>query len=75
MSSKDSPCKNCDERYCGCHSKCEKYTSFDRALKEERERRIKAIEFEWGFVERNRRLKDKMINGDNHSKIIRPPKR
>lgn len=24
----DAPCKGCEERHVGCHSKCEKYAAF-----------------------------------------------
>ena len=24
----DAPCKGCEERHVGCHSKCEKYSAF-----------------------------------------------
>lgn len=26
----NSPCKNCENRYLGCHSECGKYTMFKR---------------------------------------------
>lgn len=29
-----SPCKNCDNRYVGCHGKCEGYVEFRSALNE-----------------------------------------
>ena len=36
---KDCPCKNCDERILGCHSKCDRYKEFEQECKEIRERR------------------------------------
>ena len=32
-----SPCKNCTERYVGCHSKCEPYIEFTQILMAYRE--------------------------------------
>ena len=29
-----APCKDCPDRYVGCHSKCEKYLSFRKKLNE-----------------------------------------
>lgn len=36
---KDCPCKECDERIPGCHSKCDNYKKFEQKCKEIRERR------------------------------------
>ena len=35
------PCKNCDSRFLGCHSKCEKYIEADKRNKEIIEKRKK----------------------------------
>lgn len=37
-----APCKGCDERELGCHSKCEKYITFRSALDKENEERYNA---------------------------------
>lgn len=37
------PCKDCTERYVGCHSKCEKYVDFRKRLDAENEIRHKKI--------------------------------
>ena len=33
---KNSPCKECEKRYAGCHSNCEKFTEWKRRYKEQR---------------------------------------
>lgn len=37
---KDSPCKNCGDRFIGCHGKCEKYKAwraeYDEEIKEQK---------------------------------------
>ena len=34
-----APCKDCSERACGCHAKCEKYAAFRVEADKARERR------------------------------------
>lgn len=34
-----APCKDCPERACGCHAKCEKYAAFRVEADKARERR------------------------------------
>lgn len=41
----NSPCKDCKDRYLGCHSKCKKYNNFKKELakyhvKEQEERKL-----------------------------------
>lgn len=38
----DSPCKDCQERYLGCHSKCEKYIKYHEANLE-RQKKIQEL--------------------------------
>lgn len=33
-----SPCKDCPDRYLGCHSECEKYIEFQKSRAEEKAR-------------------------------------
>lgn len=33
-----APCKDCEKRYPGCHSKCEEYQAFHKANEEMHER-------------------------------------
>lgn len=33
---KIAPCKNCPDRYVGCHDKCESYTEWAKAARSER---------------------------------------
>lgn len=44
--SKTAPCKDCSERYPGCHSKCKEYKAFREALDARAEaiRKCKQIE-------------------------------
>ena len=63
MASKDAPCKNCDERHYGCHAKCDRYASFDKERKIEREKRLEACEFERVFAERRNGLYRKLQQG------------
>lgn len=37
-----SPCKDCPDRHIGCHSECDKYKEFEKALFEEKSIRYKA---------------------------------
>lgn len=71
MANKDAPCKNCDDRYCGCHIECEDYISYSNERKIENERRCEAIERERGIYEHFRKNK----RGENVSKILKSPKR
>jgi len=32
MAKPQSPCKDCTDRYVGCHAACEKYDAFEEAL-------------------------------------------
>ena len=44
-----APCKDCPDRYPGCHSKCEKYQAFyrenEKRLEENRQRQIQRADF------------------------------
>ena len=73
--SKDSPCKNCNERHYGCHAECDLYASYDKERKIEREKRLEACEFERGFAEHSRELRHRIRQDNNKSKIFRSPKR
>lgn len=35
-----APCKDCEERFLGCHSQCEKYQEFNRRLIQARKARL-----------------------------------
>lgn len=37
-----APCKDCGDRYVGCHGKCEKYLTFRSRLDEENNKTYKA---------------------------------
>jgi len=32
----DTPCYNCEDRYAGCHSKCDNYKKFKENLEEDK---------------------------------------
>ena len=50
-----SPCKGCDERYLGCHSKCAKYKEFRAAKDKEIEENLKRARFHSAFYKHERR--------------------
>lgn len=37
----ECPCHGCEERYVGCHGKCERFSEWDRKHRENREARQK----------------------------------
>ena len=41
-----APCKDCDERYAGCHAKCERYKAFDTANKERLDKKRRTLDAE-----------------------------
>lgn len=45
-----APCKDCDERYAGCHSKCERYKAFDTANKERLDKKRRILDAENDFT-------------------------
>ena len=40
-----SPCKDCPDRFVGCHSKCERYQAYSDKVKGIRERRERDNDF------------------------------
>lgn len=46
-----APCKDCPDRYPGCHSKCDKYQAFHKEnaerLEQNKQRQIQRADF-WG---------------------------
>jgi hypothetical protein len=54
-----APCKDCPDRYVGCHSKCEKYIAFNKERQEFLEKRSKAnaLEYEFWHTSRYRKYK------------------
>lgn len=52
----DAPCKGCDERYAGCHSKCQKYMEFRNTLDEYNKEERKKTNAEYMTVELRRRM-------------------
>ena len=58
----DSPCKDCQDRFLGCHSKCEKYIAFRKKRDEQLDEINKQKKFEANLtnyiidsIDRNRR--------------------
>ena len=39
-----SPCKDCGDRYLGCHSDCERYKSYKEENRERRMRKVNDLE-------------------------------
>lgn len=62
-------CKGCAERHVGCHSTCERYKAFRKALEEKRMRERMENEATYSLIEQaqrrkeERRRKDKRCNG------------
>ena len=52
----DAPCKGCDERYAGCHSKCQKYLDFRNALNDYNKEERKKIDAEYMTAEVRRKI-------------------
>ena len=46
------PCKDCPDRYSGCHAKCERYREFRREL-DERNKRIREQKFKEKLTRRS----------------------
>ena len=42
----EAPCKNCKERYLGCHGDCEKYADFKNAQREMKIALKKSMEYD-----------------------------
>lgn len=65
----DSGCKDCAERHEGCHSKCERYKAFRKALDEKKMRERMENEAKYSLIEQaqkrkeKRRRMDKRCNG------------
>lgn len=45
-----APCKDCDERYAGCHAKCERYKAFDTDNKERLDKKRRILDAENDFT-------------------------
>lgn len=52
------PCKDCEERYVGCHSKCAQYKHF----KQENEKKNKFVQ------EKNQQISDSLFKQKEHYK-------
>lgn len=64
-----SGCKGCTERHEGCHSQCERYKAFRKALEEKKMLERMENEAKYSLIEQaqrrkeERRRKDKRCNG------------
>lgn len=54
----NGPCKDCPDRFIGCHDECEKYKSFREELERCKKIMIKEIESRRCSVERSVKLKE-----------------
>lgn len=45
-----APCKNCEDRNVGCHSKCEKYLAYAEYQKGVRQRRFAAGQIDTAII-------------------------
>lgn len=55
-----APCKNCDSRFVGCHSKCEKYLEYKSVIDNVREKRLQQTEIDRTFVDHYKRLNKRL---------------
>ena len=39
----NNPCKNCEDRYVGCHGECDRYKEWKDVVEEKRQKRIDAL--------------------------------
>lgn len=56
---KSSPCKDCSDRYVGCHSKCDRYKAWSEAHERELEQTKKAKYADAMYMEHIIRTKNK----------------
>lgn len=52
----EAPCKQCSERYAGCHSKCQKYQEFRGALDDYNKEERKRSDFEYITAEVRKKI-------------------
>lgn len=56
-----APCKDCEDRYVGCHSDCDKYSEYvrykEKLKQKEREENINTSSG-WGYIPRKKRKHD-----------------
>ena len=53
------PCKDCPDRFLGCHSTCEKYIAYDKYRKEMLAKRAEQNRLTYGYLNSNRFNKKK----------------
>lgn len=51
------PCKDCADRYLGCHSKCEKYIDWNKRWQENKDTRQDKLSTEFAVRDMNRNRK------------------
>ena len=64
------PCKDCSDRYIGCHSKCDKYALFKLDGEVQKIRRINEIDVDSYYIKKNLKLRDK-YKGDYYVRVIK----
>ena len=70
-----SPCMNCEDRYCGCHSDCERYVLYAKERRDETKRLKEARSCEAKLTEHSCRLSLRCKQNVGKSKIFRSPKK
>lgn len=58
-----APCKGCEKRYLGCHSKCEEYAEFKRQSAELHKRTQEIKQRYYGSVTLGKRKRQRRRNG------------
>ena len=64
------PCKDCSNRYIGCHSRCDKYALFKLNGEVQKIRRINEIDVDSYYIKKNLKLRDK-YKGDYYVRVIK----
>ena len=68
------PCKDCKDRYLGCHDQCARYQAAKNQNLEERQG-ITRKRFEIGIAGFDYTGHDRRMHGKYHGKVLKSPKR
>ena len=64
------PCKDCLDRYIGCHGRCDKYRVFKLDGERQKANRINEIDVDSYYIKKNLKLRDK-YKGDYYVRVIK----
>lgn len=71
---REYPCKDCKDRYLGCHDRCARYQAAKNQNMEERQG-ITRKRFETGAAGFDYTGHDRRMRGKYHGKVLKSPKR